>query len=88
MSEDPNFSIEWHKGFQQGLYSGNQAERERIIKLLTEFSSQFSIDSKTPLEKMMVENYQMISLFIVGLIKDDVDNFIPNAIAFIKKGNK
>ena len=63
-------------------------ERERIIKLLTEFNSQFSIDSKTPLEKMMVENYQMISLFIVGLIKDDVDNFIPNAIAFIKKGNK
>ena len=36
MSEDPNFSIEWHKGFQQGLYSGNQAERERIIKLLEE----------------------------------------------------
>ena len=34
MSEDPNFSMEWHKGFQIGLYSGISKERERIIKLL------------------------------------------------------
>ena len=34
MSEDPNFSMEWHKGFQIGLYSGISNERERIIKLL------------------------------------------------------
>jgi hypothetical protein len=34
MSEDPNFSIEWHKGFQIGLYSGISKEQERIIKLL------------------------------------------------------
>ena len=34
MSEDPNFSIEWHKGFQVGLYSGKHTQQERIIKLL------------------------------------------------------
>ena len=34
MSEDPNFNMEWHKGFQIGLYSGISKERERIIKLL------------------------------------------------------
>jgi hypothetical protein len=39
MSEDPNFSMEWHKGFQIGLYSGISKERERIIKLLEELST-------------------------------------------------
>ena len=39
MSEDPNFSIEWHKGFQIGLYSGKTDERERIIKLLTDLNA-------------------------------------------------
>ena len=63
-------------------------ERERIINVITDFSLQFATDSKTPLEKMMIENYQMISLFIVGLIKGDVENFLSDAITFIKGENK
>lgn len=63
-------------------------ERERIINVITDFSLQFATDSKTPLEKMMIENYQMISLFIVGLIKGDVENFYSDAIALIKGENK
>lgn len=34
MTEQEPYSIEWHKGFQMGLYSGISNERERIIKLL------------------------------------------------------
>lgn len=29
-------SVEWHKGFQMGLYSGKKVEQEHIIKLLEE----------------------------------------------------
>jgi hypothetical protein len=74
--------------YTQGFRAGQANEQERIINAITDFSLQFASDSKTPLEKMVVENYQMFSLFIVGLIKDEVENFIPNAIALIKKGNK
>lgn len=34
MNEQEPYSIEWHKGFQMGLYSGKTSERERIIKLI------------------------------------------------------
>jgi len=74
--------------YTQGFRAGQINEQARIINAITDFSLQFAADSKTPLEKMIVENYQMFSLFIVGLIKNDVDSFIPNAIALIEKGNK
>lgn len=39
MSEDPNFNMEWHKGFQIGLYSGIDTERERICKILEKYAT-------------------------------------------------
>ena len=49
MSEDPNFNMEWHKGFQIGLYSGISKERERIIKLLESFDPRIAIGDILPL---------------------------------------
>ena len=55
MSEDPNFSIEWHKGFQVGLYSGKHTEQERIIKLLEEMRIRFMDNHDDDLEKVVIE---------------------------------
>ena len=42
-------SIEWHKGFQMGLYSGISNEQERIIKLLEETGSRLTTEKELPL---------------------------------------
>ena len=34
-----DYSEEWHKGFQAGLYSGITDERERIIKQLEDYQA-------------------------------------------------
>lgn len=74
--------------YTKGFRAGQANEQERIINLINDFSSKYATDAQTPLHKMIVETYQMNSLFIICLIKNEVENFIPNAIAHIKEGNK
>lgn len=73
MSEDPNFSNDWHKGFQMGLYSGKTTEQERIIKLLEEMPWQ--IYQAVALDGKILESVSMPKVFnrddVLALIKGE-----------------
>ena len=69
MSEDPNFNMEWHKGFQIGLYSGISKERERIIKLLENELSQEMSESAGYI--MTEDNYPVRWADLIALIKGE-----------------
>ena len=61
-------SIEWHKGFQMGLYSGISNEQERIIKLLEEHEPVGFIDGTVECSCKSTTPYQ---LHLMALIKGE-----------------
>ena len=79
-------SIEWHKGFQMGLYSGISNEQERIIKLLenTQQNSSF-MKAMSELQDKTADGSDVVEMW---LIVSEYAKYTDDLIARIKGETK